>query len=89
VPSNYVVLLGGRAVLAAEAFGRRLSPLEGLDRDVLLRAVGALAGLLHRPRGPSRIEVEAWGGGSVAGSAAEVLREAGFYWDGARYIRSV
>lgn len=89
VPANYLVLLGGRAVLAAEAFGRRLSPLEDLDRDALLRAVGALAGLLHRPRGPSRIEVEVWGGGSVAGSAAEVLREAGFYWDGTRYIRSI
>ncbi len=63
--SNYLILVGGRPVLAVEALGRKILPLAGLDRRTLLRVAEGLTSLLHRPRGPSRIEIETWAGSPV------------------------
>jgi len=75
VPGSWLVLAGGRPLLAVEARGKRLVPLSG---ERLREAVGALAALAARwPRG--RVSVETWGGEPVLGSEGEaLLAEAGF-----------
>ena len=75
VPGSWLVLAGGRPVLAVEGRGRRVTPLaaEGLDD-----AVATLADRAGRwTRG--RVAVERWGDEPVIGSEGEaLLRAAGF-----------
>jgi len=75
MPGSWLVLAGGRPVLAIEGRGRRLVPL---DRTGVDEAVPALVELAARwPRG--RIAVERWGEDPVIGSEGEEsLRAAGF-----------
>ncbi|HEX5878399.1 MAG TPA: hypothetical protein VF468_08770, partial [Actinomycetota bacterium] len=75
VPGSWLVLAGGRPVLAVEGRGRRLVPLAADEQE---RAVAALAELAGRwPRG--RVVVERWGEEPVIGSEGErLLRLVGF-----------
>jgi ATP-dependent Lhr-like helicase len=75
VPGSWLVLAGGRPVLAVEGRGRRLVPLAADEQE---RAVVALTELAGRwPRG--RVAVEHWGEEPVIGSEGErLLRQAGF-----------
>lgn len=82
LPSTYVVLASGQPVLAAESYGKRLTPLVPLSGERLLQALATLPDLLKGPapvRALRRIEVLEWGEESVQQSpAAEALAAVGF-----------
>ncbi|HEY3369149.1 MAG TPA: DEAD/DEAH box helicase [Symbiobacteriaceae bacterium] len=80
--STYLALADGRPVLAVEAQGRRLTPLEPLAGDGLRQALACVKELLAGPtvsRTLRRVEVEFWGETPIYESAAApVLQELGF-----------
>ncbi|HEY3316185.1 MAG TPA: DEAD/DEAH box helicase [Bacillota bacterium] len=71
---NYVLFAGGRAVLAVEGHGRRLTPLRpGIDPALWTDALQHLAQALIRGRGPVRgrrlkLLIETWDGRPAAKS---------------------
>jgi ATP-dependent helicase Lhr and Lhr-like helicase len=84
-PTTYLVLEAGRPVLALEAGGKRLTPLdEGLAADPvrLSRALAGVKSLLAGPRvagSPRRIDVEYWGEQPIyEAPVAESLQALGF-----------
>ena len=72
-PGHWLVVIGGRPVLAAEGGGKRLIPLDAA------RARRAVSLLRELARGRGKIRVETWGDEPVLGGPGEaLLAEAGF-----------
>ena len=75
VPGSWLVLTGGRPVLAVEGRGRRILPLSSMGLEDALAALPELAGRWSR----GRLVVERWGDEPVLGSEGEaLLRARGF-----------
>ena len=81
-PGNYVVVRGGRALVAVEGRGARLVPLVDLSSAERRAALALLPRLVRRTGQPPRVRVETWDGIPAAASeAAADLAEAGFVRD--------
>lgn len=75
--TNWLVMVGGRPILAVEGGGKRLTPMPGITDPDLQAALGALPGLLHGTR--RRLEVERWGEEAIQGHPiAQTLQGLGF-----------
>jgi len=78
-PGNYIVLDGGRPILAVENHGERLVPLDGLEAGRRREAVGLLAELVEGPTRRASIRVRSWDGRPVTATpVAEDLERIGF-----------
>jgi ATP-dependent Lhr-like helicase len=82
---NFLVVRGGKPILAIEQQGRRLTTLPAAGHDDIRRAVACLPRMLHSDRGldgRSRLTVEEWNGRSVTATPGRELLEAvGFVRD--------
>ncbi len=80
--STYLVLQDGAPILALASYGKRLSPLQPLEGDRLLRALRCIKDLLARPaanRPVRRIAVETWASKPVLETeVAALLQSLGF-----------
>ena len=80
--NNHLILKHGLPILAIEANGGRLTPLQPLERAELVAALSLLAQLLDDPAGINRIKrikVEFWDGQPVRLSPIRsLLKEVGF-----------
>jgi ATP-dependent Lhr-like helicase len=75
--TNWLVLVGGRPVLAVEGGGKRLSPFPGGSDADLHAALGTLRGLLVGNK--RRLEVERWGEAPILNHPiADSLKALGF-----------
>jgi ATP-dependent Lhr-like helicase len=76
VPSTHCVLWQGRPVLLAEDNGERITTMQGVEADVLQRAIKAY---VNRASAPRRMTITHWNGKPVLGSAAQAwLQPLGF-----------
>ncbi len=76
LPSTYLGLLRGQAVVLFEECGAQITALPGVPDDDILRAVSAY---LARPLAPRRLVVSRWNDAPVLGSPGEpLLRALGF-----------
>ncbi len=81
-PNNFLVLRQGLPLLAFEANGNRLVPLQLMERAELLRALKLLPRLLQDPAGLNRLrrlKVEWWDGQPIRNApVVTILTELGF-----------
>ncbi len=81
-PGNYVVVEGGRPILAVEAHAARLTPMVDLAPEARRAALDLLPQLVRRAGQPPRLRVETWDDTPAAASeAAEDLAAVGFLRD--------
>ena len=73
LPSTHLVLSRGQPVLVAEDNGERLRTAADATPDQVRRAVSAY---LTRPFAPRRVQVNAWNGAPILGSAGQVILQA-------------
>jgi ATP-dependent helicase Lhr and Lhr-like helicase len=81
-PGSYVILRGGRPLVAVEARGARLMPLADLSSEERRLALALLPRIVQRRGRHPRLRVETWNGTPAAASAAAAdLAAAGFVRD--------
>lgn len=78
-PANYLVLRGGRPILAVENRGERLVPLVDLAQDERREALATLLKLVEGRDRPPSIRVKTWGGRPIDdATVADELGKLGF-----------
>jgi ATP-dependent Lhr-like helicase len=79
VSGQWLVLAGGRPVLAVEGRGERLIPLAELEPEELTATLATLVDLVQEVTGPASLRVRTWDGEPVAETAAgRALEQLGF-----------